>query len=95
MQIGQDLPFILSAVQVAYLKYVNEVFGNWRKVEGTLTLTEQRSGLARQRKERIMREYLADLSFYKRFYMQAKRRYYRPNNVLRRVVKKLLKYTSL
>ena len=91
VQIGQDLPFVLSAVQVAYVKYVNELFGNWRKVEGTLTLSDQRSGFAKQRKEGIMKEYFAELSFFKRFYIQAKRRFYQRKNIGRRVVKKLQK----
>lgn len=39
-----DLDFLLRAVQVAHVKYVDEVWGNQRLIEGTKTLDDIKSG---------------------------------------------------
>lgn len=36
-----DLDFILRAVQAAYVRYINEVWGNFRLIEGTKTYVDQ------------------------------------------------------
>ena len=36
---AMDLDFILRAVQVANVKYVDETWGNWMRIEGTKTVT--------------------------------------------------------
>ena len=73
MQIGQDLPFLLSAVQVASVKYFDELWGNYRLIEGTLTVREIHSGMAKRRYDLIINHYLGQLSFDKRARVIVKR----------------------
>jgi glycosyltransferase involved in cell wall biosynthesis len=91
MQIGQDLPFLLSAVQVANVKYVDELWGNWRRIEGTLTVTDSRAGLATTRMKMIMRSYLKDLPLIKQWHIITLRPFYRRYNIEKRRFTKVLK----
>ena len=90
MQIGQDLPFLLSAVQVATVEYVDEVWGNYRMIEGTLTFKEAKSGEGEERKERIMESYLKELRPTQRLEFVTKRAYYNLRGRVRNLLRKMI-----
>jgi glycosyltransferase involved in cell wall biosynthesis len=48
---AMDLDFLIRAVQVAKVRYVDQVWGNWRRIEGTKTLSDDISGTMKQRKQ--------------------------------------------
>jgi hypothetical protein len=56
-----DLDFLLRAVQVANVRYVDEVWGNFRLIEGTKTLADMHSGTVMHRQDHVMRRYRKDL----------------------------------
>jgi hypothetical protein len=63
-----DLDFLLKAVQVARIKYVDETWGNWMRVEGTKTITLWKSPQqGRALVDRILRYYRKDLPLIERF----------------------------
>jgi len=51
---GMDLDFILRAVQAAHVKYIDEMFGNYRYLEGTKTFDDDISGKNQQRVRSII-----------------------------------------
>jgi glycosyltransferase involved in cell wall biosynthesis len=73
MGVGQDLPFLLSAVQVATVRYFDELWGNYRLIEGTLTVKEIQSGLGKKRYDFVMDYYLRQLSLGKRMQVVIRR----------------------
>jgi glycosyltransferase involved in cell wall biosynthesis len=58
-----DLDFILRAVQVATVKYVNEIWGNYRMLEGTKTVADFEAGTGQHRVENLLKEYRKTLPF--------------------------------
>lgn len=61
-----DVEFILRAVQVAIVKYVDETWANRRCIEGTKTNIHQKSGKQPSHKERLLEEYRKNLSLVQR-----------------------------
>lgn len=61
-----DLDFILRAVQVANIKYVDELWGNYRIVEGTKTFNDNDIGRSAYRREMMLGKYWKKLSFSQR-----------------------------
>jgi glycosyltransferase involved in cell wall biosynthesis len=59
---AMDLHFILKSVQVAKVKYINEVLGNFRLIDGTKTKSDQMNGQINRRVEAILNNYISDLS---------------------------------
>jgi glycosyltransferase involved in cell wall biosynthesis len=59
---AMDLDFILRAVQVAQMHYVNETWGNYRRIEGTKTFIDMSSGNADQRTRQLLRKYRKQLN---------------------------------
>ncbi|MBV8884341.1 MAG: glycosyltransferase, partial [Chroococcidiopsidaceae cyanobacterium CP_BM_RX_35] len=57
-----DLDFILKAVQVARVRYVDEDWGNFRLIEGTKTSNDIKSGKAKPRRDDLLKKYRKDLS---------------------------------
>jgi glycosyltransferase involved in cell wall biosynthesis len=57
-----DWDFLLRAVQVATVHYVNETWGNFHMIEGSKTVEDLKSGESFIRQERILRHYRKDLS---------------------------------
>jgi hypothetical protein len=57
-----DLDFILKAVQVAQVKYVDETWGNFRNIKGTKSLNAYESGQVYQLQERLLNPYRKSLS---------------------------------
>jgi glycosyltransferase involved in cell wall biosynthesis len=58
-----DLDFILRAVQNATVKYVDEIWGNYRMIEGTKTVTDFEAGTGHHRVEYLLKEYRKKLPF--------------------------------
>jgi glycosyltransferase involved in cell wall biosynthesis len=59
---AMDLDFILKAVQVAHIKYVNEVWGNYRMIIGTKTAKDKAAGQSEQRAKKLFESYQRQLS---------------------------------
>lgn len=57
-----DLDFILRAVQIAHVVYVDETWGNFRLIKGAKTKVDAEMGTADRRIESILVEYRKDLS---------------------------------
>jgi glycosyltransferase involved in cell wall biosynthesis len=70
-----DLDFILRAVQVANLRYMDELWGNFRLILGTKTRTLMDSKEIDLRSEVVLSRYRNNLPLYKKIYFKLKRRY--------------------
>lgn len=66
---AMDIDFLLRAVQVATTKYVDEIWGNYRKIEGTKTANDIASGQNMLRLNSLMRTYRRKLPFLQRWYI--------------------------
>lgn len=74
---AMDLDFLLKAVQVASVKYVDEVWGNFRMLEGTKTVSARQQGDLHHRTERLLKTYRKDLPIFRRFQVAVKYELYR------------------
>jgi glycosyltransferase involved in cell wall biosynthesis len=59
-----DVDFILRAVQGAHIKYVNEIWGNYRLLVGTKTVSDQKNGVSYKRTKDILKVYRKDLPWF-------------------------------
>lgn len=59
-----DLDFVLKATRVAKVRYVNELFGNFRLICGTKTLEAKRSGEIEQRVQNVLMHHRQHLSVF-------------------------------
>ena len=51
---SMDLDFLLKAVKVSAVKYVNETWGNYRLLRGTKTINDQEKGSAFDRSKKLL-----------------------------------------
>ena len=72
-----DVDFLFRAVQVATVKYVDETWGNYRKIEGTKTVIDSKSGQGYRRVECLLRVYRKDLTRFQRWQVATKYEFYR------------------
>ncbi|MBF2000865.1 MAG: glycosyltransferase [Synechococcales cyanobacterium M58_A2018_015] len=72
-----DLDFLLRAVQVAHLRYVNEVWGNFRRIEGTKTFSIGEQGLLASHSERVLNKYQQQLPWFQRTLISWKRQFFK------------------
>jgi len=97
---AMDVDFLLKAVQVANVKYVDEIWGNYRQISGTKTVNDINSGQNAIRLRQLMQKYLRKLPVYKQGLVAVKREYYKaekrleyfsknPNEILPRIGKRL------
>ena len=64
-----DLDFILRAIQYANIKYIDEVLGNWRYIQGTKSVEDFKSGTNVDRAKKVLRYYRKDLnSIFRKLY---------------------------
>jgi len=54
---AMDLDFILKAVNVSTVQYFNEIWGNYRFLEGTKTAIDQQSGKAGDRSKKLLADH--------------------------------------
>jgi glycosyltransferase involved in cell wall biosynthesis len=67
-QYVMDLDFLLRAVRsAAEVRYVDEVFGNFRYIEGTKTFQDAKTGQGAIRFEKLVKKYRDELSFRQRW----------------------------
>lgn len=64
---GMDMDFILKAVQSAHVKYMDELWGNYRYLEGTKTFVDDQSGNNEIRVRAMINEHRKRLPMLKRF----------------------------
>ena len=62
-----DVDFILRAVKVAHLRYVDEVWGNYYFLKGTKTFTDIQSGSSRVRIAELLESHLQQLPWSRRY----------------------------
>lgn len=97
---AMDVDFLLKAVQVAHIKYVNEIWGNYRQITGTKTVEDINSGQNKIRLQKLMNTYYQQLPMYKQWLVIIKNKYYKfekkieyylnnPNKILPKLWKKL------
>lgn len=72
---AMDYHFILQAVQVATVKYVDETWGNYRLIEGTKTRNDEKSGQSAQRLEHLIANYRRTLPLLQRWEIAFLREY--------------------
>ncbi len=66
---AMDLDFLLRAVQAATIKYVDETWGNYQRLQGTKTFEEIRSGQNMPRVEAMLKAYRERLPVLQRWYV--------------------------
>jgi glycosyltransferase involved in cell wall biosynthesis len=66
IQVAMDVYFLLRAVQVANIKYVDEIWGNFRIIKGTKTTISIESGAEASRLNAIYRKFRPDLPPFQR-----------------------------
>ena len=72
-----DVDFLFRAIQVATVKYVNETWGNYRKIEGSKTVRDSINGQGYRRLECLRKNYQKDLTWFQRCQVTIKYQYYR------------------
>lgn len=50
---AMDLEFLIRGLPKAYVKYIDENFGNWRKLPGTKTVQDENIGIGAQRRKEL------------------------------------------
>ena len=74
-----DLDFLLKAVQVATVKYVDETWGNFRLIEGTKTFNGNTSGQTFSRLEVILKDYRKALPLFQQWKVAIIYKFYNKN----------------
>ncbi|MGG6269266.1 glycosyltransferase family 2 protein [Leptolyngbya sp. AN03gr2] len=59
---AMDLDFILRAVQVAHIQYVDQIWGNYRRIAGTKTFIAMADGSSDRRVRQLLRKYRQHLT---------------------------------
>jgi glycosyltransferase involved in cell wall biosynthesis len=65
-----DLDFLLRAVKIAHIKYINATWGNFRLIKGTKTFESKENGSLEPNKMRLMNVHLARLSRAQRWWVK-------------------------
>jgi glycosyltransferase involved in cell wall biosynthesis len=76
-EFAMDLDFLLRAVQVAHVKYVDEIWGNYRYIPGTKTFNDITEGSSRDRAQRIFHHYKQRLSPWQRWQVSLLQQFHR------------------
>lgn len=76
---AMDLDFLLKAVQVANVKYMNETWGNYRFIEGTKTINDIKSGQSLLRAEKLFKTYRDKLPLHQQWLVIIKKNIYTNN----------------
>lgn len=88
---AMDLDFILRSVQAATVKYVDETWGNWRRIEGTKTVNDNNAGQMWSRKEQILRAYRQKLPLLQQCQVAILYRFYKNKAFFYRLSKKMVR----
>lgn len=68
---AMDLDFLLKAVQVAYVKYFDEILGNYRFIPGTKTFNDIHAGTHGDRAKKLLASYRKNLPIAQRLMVEA------------------------
>jgi glycosyltransferase involved in cell wall biosynthesis len=72
-----DVDFLLRALQVTHVQYVDQTWGNYRQIEGTKTVEDIHSGQSSQRVDRLMEKYRQSLPQIQRYAIAAAYQFYK------------------
>lgn len=94
---AMDLDFILRAVQVAKIKYIDEIWGNFRFIQGTKSFQDVECDQFSQRYQSILIEYKKSLSWLQRWrifwikeiWMRIQYYYRHPQDLISSLLKKI------
>jgi glycosyltransferase involved in cell wall biosynthesis len=76
-QFAMDLDFLLRAVQIAQVKYVDEVWGNYRYIPGTKTFNDITEGSSHDRAQKIFHHYKQQLPSWQRWQVSLRQQFHR------------------
>lgn len=74
---AMDIDFLLRAVKVAHLKYIDEDLGNFRQLEGTKTASGMKNNKVSDSVDHLMRLHRKDLPFSQRLLVSIGYEYYK------------------
>jgi glycosyltransferase involved in cell wall biosynthesis len=74
---AMDLDFMLKAVQVARVKYVDEIWGNYRFLENTKTARDMKTGESKRRLQQILDAYRRGLPWFRKFQLALEQEYHK------------------
>lgn len=66
---AMDIDFLFRAVQVATVEYKDEIWGNYRKIEGTKTANDIEAGRNLQRIDILIKKYRKNLPLFQQWYI--------------------------
>jgi len=89
IDIAMDQEFIFRAVQKAHVKYIDELWGNFRMIKGTKTYNDMRSNKIFERNSNILKSYRRYLPWSQRWLVAAKYNFF---NVICPKSKRLIYY---
>ena len=72
-----DIDFISRAVQAAFVTYINEIIGNYRKIRGTKTVTDIQNGLCASRFMETIEKFREQLTLRQRIQVSIRRNYHK------------------
>lgn len=64
---AMDIDFIIKAIQEATVKYINELWGNYRFIKGTKTIISIENGQQMPHLKRILKKYRKNLPLFQRW----------------------------
>lgn len=82
-----DLDFLLKAAKVAHVRYVDEIFGNFRMVAGTKTVVDQARGTAKMRTHQLLERHRKMLPLRAQCRVWAKTRLHNTKRIIYRALK--------
>ena len=62
---AMDLDFLFKAIQTAHIHYTDEIWGNYRLIDGTKTVLDQQSGMSAVRLKLLFSKYQRQLPLWK------------------------------
>lgn len=73
---AMDLDFLLKAVQIANVKYMDETWGNYRFIDGTKTINDIKTGQSLLRAEKLFKTHREKLPLYQKWLVIIKKEFY-------------------
>jgi glycosyltransferase involved in cell wall biosynthesis len=92
---AMDLDFLLKAARYAATKYIDEIWGNYRELDGTKTAIDKQRGESRERAKEILREHRRKLCIAEQFQFMTLKAYYEYPKLLRRIFNKIQRKSGI
>ncbi|WP_107671134.1 glycosyltransferase family 2 protein [Cyanothece sp. BG0011] len=90
---AMDIDFLLRAVQVAKVTYIDETWGNFRYLEGTKSVQDAKNGQGEKRYQQLLQKYRKKLPIFLQIYMLilSRVRYFsrHPQDVIPSILKRI------